>query len=122
MKKYFAILATFIMAMLFFGCIQYSEGTRTGYLIKFSRKGLMFKTWEGTMNLGGGRSGDNGAVPNTWDFTVDPENAADQSLIPVLNTALEKGKRVKVTYSQEAVTGCGRSDSNYFLKSVEVAE
>jgi hypothetical protein len=30
----------------------YSEGTRTGKIIKFSRKGIIFKTWEGEINQG----------------------------------------------------------------------
>jgi len=34
----------------------YSEGTRAGQLIKFSEKGVIFKTYEGELNLGGLRT------------------------------------------------------------------
>ena len=42
--------------------IHYSEGTRSGVVQKFSKKGMFWSTWEGEMNLGyntqnGGRSG-----------------------------------------------------------------
>lgn len=117
--KIFNIIALFSV-LLFVGCIDYSDGTRSGYVIKFSRKGLVCKTWEGTMNLGGTVQGENGIVANTWNFTIDPNNSEDQKLIPILNQALELGKRVKVTYQQEAITSPCRSDSNYFLKSVTI--
>lgn len=33
--------------------VNYSEGQRTGDVYKFSKKGLIYKSWEGEMYLGG---------------------------------------------------------------------
>jgi hypothetical protein len=39
---------------LFSGCSHnYSDGYRVGYVRKFSRKGLIWKSWEGELLLGG---------------------------------------------------------------------
>jgi hypothetical protein len=56
-KKYFNRLLLLIVIAFFgyfsFICfIPYSEGDRSGELIKFSRKGVVFKTWEGEMSQG----------------------------------------------------------------------
>ena len=32
---------------------NYSEGSRSGRLIKISKKGVLFKTWEGQLDVGG---------------------------------------------------------------------
>jgi len=56
-----------ILALLLTACGRgYSEGERSGVIFKFSSKGLIWKSWEGEMNLGGMR----GAVTNTWKFTL----------------------------------------------------
>lgn len=45
-----------LVVLIFLGAIAlwtYSEGTRAGQLIKFSEKGVVFKTYEGELNMGG---------------------------------------------------------------------
>lgn len=70
----------------------YSKGDRAGQVTKLSRKGLILKSWEGELNLGGAAAG---AQTNTWDFSV-----RDESLIAPLVQAMESGKRVRLTYRQ----------------------
>src|SRR5262245_59606988 len=48
----------------------YSEGERVGVIVKFSHKGVIWKSWEGEMHLGGARAGGDGAVPNLWHFSL----------------------------------------------------
>ncbi len=55
-----AILCGVAWGILNFG---YSKGVRSGKLVKISRKGFLFKTYEGTLDLG---SGDK----LTWEFSV----------------------------------------------------
>ena len=43
------IVVLAIIAFLSFG--KYSEGHRAGIIMKVSKKGTIFKTWEGQMNL-----------------------------------------------------------------------
>ena len=42
---------------------SYSTGSRSGRLVKLSRKGLMLKEWEGTLDLGSGDT-------LTWNFSM----------------------------------------------------
>ena len=58
----------------------YSEGNRAGKLIKFSKKGWLFKTYEGELNQGGVAN----PVPGTamvnqiWKFSVKKDAVADE--------------------------------------------
>ncbi len=48
-----------------------SEGFRTGRLVKLSQKGLVLRTYEGTLDLG---SGDR----LTWDFSIHQDTIGDE--------------------------------------------
>ncbi len=41
-----ALFLLYILYFAFVSLVPYSEGTRTGELIKFSHKGVIVKTWE----------------------------------------------------------------------------
>lgn len=112
-----------ILPILLTGCFDYSDGERSGTVIKLSRKGVFCKTWEGEMYLGGLKkktSSDSDGntsvsmVANTWQFTIE-----DESLIPAIQKAMDSGERVTIKYQQELITFC-RSDSegSYFAKSI----
>jgi prepilin-type N-terminal cleavage/methylation domain-containing protein len=82
-----------IIGPFFFG--SRSDGFRVGELVKFSNKGLMCKTWEGTLKVseaGTSRNGDSGM----WDFTIQ-----DGSTLIAQAQALA-GRRVKITYHEQA--------------------
>ena len=61
-----AIVAVFLLIYAFIYFVPYSEGVRSGELIKISRKGVLTKTWEGEISQGisGGicKTGIRGAV------------------------------------------------------------
>jgi hypothetical protein len=61
------ITSTIAWGLLNYG---YSNGVRSGKLVKLSRKGFLFKTYEGTLDLG---SGDK----LTWDFSVHDEEIGE---------------------------------------------
>lgn len=97
----------------------YSDGDRTGQIVKFSRKGILIKSWEGELNLGGfkTKSTDNGGsqvVPNVWEFTV----LSDDMVVKV-QQAMAAGKGVKVSYRQWLVSPISM-DSSYEVLGVEV--
>lgn len=92
----------FILFLLLFGSAyvywfyynSVSDGARDGMLIKFSRKGNVFKTYEGEMVQQGFRSNTPGTInTNNFLFSVCDEKIAD-SLEEVI------GKEVKVHYIQ----------------------
>ena len=109
------------VALLLAGCFDYSEGERVGVINKFSRKGLICKTWEGEMNLGGFRNksdsnGGTSVVANIFQFTVE-----DETLIPKIKEAMASGETVTLGYRQELFNFCN-TDSGYFITSVEAAK
>jgi hypothetical protein len=53
---------------------SYSEGTRSGYLQKFSKKGWLCKTWEGELAMGNIP----GSVPQLFNFTVRSDSLANE--------------------------------------------
>lgn len=74
---------------------NYSEGERTGIVYKISKKGMIFKSFEGEMNLGGMADSSGMAVPNKFQFSVMDEDVAKK-----VSKASESGKRVTIKYTQ----------------------
>lgn len=74
---------------------NYSEGERTGIVYKISKKGMIFKSFEGEMNLGGMSESNGMAVPNKFEFSV-----MDEDVVKKIETSASSGKRVTVRYSQ----------------------
>lgn len=79
-----------------YGCItgcgpSYSNGQRSGYVIKLSRKGVIYKSWEGEMAL----AGPSGFAPVTWEFSV-----RDEAVVKQLQEMVANGKRVTLTYNE----------------------
>lgn len=92
----------------------YSEGTRSGYLIKLSKKGVVFKTYEAQLNLGGVQIAD-GLEGNMWDFSIIDENQ-----IPYFEDL--EGKKVKVFYKERYKSMPWLAKTNYIAYKVEALE
>ncbi|MEO9021456.1 MAG: hypothetical protein ABI237_01805 [Ginsengibacter sp.] len=118
MKKYvlpiIGILVVFL-AIFFVArySYTYSEGNRAGRLIKFSRQGFMFKTYEGEMNLGGVSNATNGNLMMNymWDFSVVDKSVAD-SLLKL------EGKDIRVHYKEKMATLPWRGETKYIVDQV----
>jgi hypothetical protein len=95
----------------------YSEGTRAGQLIKISNKGVVFKTNEGELNMGGLRVGstNDGLEGNLWQFSVLDEDILDR-------LEASEGKRVKLSYKERYKSMPWQGDTNYFIVAVEVID
>ena|SRR2546423_1620807 len=119
MKKFFLILFLLIVvgvaAYLLICNYTYSEGSRTGYLLKFSKKGYVFKTYEGELNLGGMNAQNNSVMNNMWDFTVLHGN---QGVIDSLNQY--EGKVIKLEYKEKLKNMPWQGDTPYFVYAVKV--
>jgi len=109
------IIALAVMAFLYFG--TYSEGHRAGVIMKVSKKGAIFKTWEGQMNLEtfGAIKSDN-IVSEIFSFSIEKGN---QDLIDELNAAALSGDRVNLKYKQRYIAVFWRGDTKYFAIDVE---
>ncbi|HFA48843.1 MAG TPA: hypothetical protein ENJ95_07490 [Bacteroidetes bacterium] len=106
-----AILA--IIGFFLWANYTYSEGTRAGNLIKISRKGYVFKTYEGQLKLGGIdlENSDDG-LSDTWSFSVRDKKVVEQ---------LEKlqGQKVVLRYKEINYAMPWQGDTEYYICEVE---
>jgi hypothetical protein len=109
----FSVIVIFILFIIYFICgLPYSEGTRSGVLTKISKKGFVFKTYEGEMNVGGFSQGDGTIMPSSiFKFSV-----AKRSVYEQLEAV--QGRRVVVHYKQVIKNFFWQGESDYFVESV----
>ena len=94
--------------------IDYSEGERAGVVYKFSKKGFIWKTWEGELSLGlNERNGDGQIVAKVFNFTVQ-----DDAVAAKIQKATESGKRVTIKYKQTIFRGMSYGHSGYDVYDV----
>lgn len=120
MKKFFLVALGIILvfAVLFIIAnvtFTYSEGNRAGRLIKFSKKGFIFKTYEGELNLGGVTNATNGNIMMNymWDFSVVNNDVAD-------SLSRLEGKDVRLHYKEKLSRLPWRGDTKFVVDNVEV--
>jgi hypothetical protein len=119
--KYTLILLVLVaLIMSYFIFTPYSEGARAGTLVKLSKKGYLFKTYEGelsqTMYVG-----DQAAASSSsklWEFSVSGKNEA---LIKALENALLTGHRVELNYEEKYIVFSWQGDTKYFITSAKAA-
>jgi len=119
MKKFLIIFI--VISLIIGGSIasyfvfgSYSEGHRSGRIIKISRKGVMFKTYEGQLDVGGLISGgDDGAATTIWDFSIK-----DKEVVEALEAAVDKDTNVKLHYKEKFYQLFFLGDTKYFVDKV----
>ena len=113
MKKFLtyagvSILIVSVVYILFIYFVTFSEGYRAGELIKISKRGLLFKTWEGRLSQG---------VSEEQQFNFSVQKA-DKEVLEKLKQF--QGKKVKVTYIERFGTFFWLGDTKYYVKEVEM--
>jgi len=94
---------------------SYSDGERAGTVSKFSRRGFVFKTYEGVLNVGG-FSGETGSLtPQYFDFSVKDEAVAAQ-----ITQAVKTGQRVTLHYEEKILKLPWNGDTKYYITNVEI--
>ncbi|GAB3559410.1 hypothetical protein [Spirosoma fluminis] len=94
---------------------SYSDGERAGTVSKFSRRGYLFKTYEGVLNVGG-FSGETGSLtPQYFDFSVKDDNVAKQ-----ITDAVKTGQRVTLHYEEKILKFPWNGETKYYITNVEV--
>ncbi|SNR15440.1 6-phosphogluconate dehydrogenase [Tenacibaculum jejuense] len=112
MKKIlFKILAVILLLAAayytFIYFVPYSEGVRSGELIKFSRKGITFKTWEGEISQG---------ISGAQIFSFSVEDKEEKA---IKNLQKYQGRYVKLTYKERFGKFFWLGDTKYFITKVE---
>lgn len=111
MKKFLTIFFSVIVlvTVIYFSFIYFatfSEGVRSGELIKISKKGVLVKTWEGEIS-----QGISGA--QIFSFSVESKN---KQVIEDLKKY--QGHYVKVNYIERYKTLFWLGNTNYFITKV----
>ncbi|WP_442266756.1 6-phosphogluconate dehydrogenase [Tenacibaculum sp. ZS6-P6] len=110
-KTLFTILSIILLIAVayytFIYYVPYSEGVRSGELIKFSRKGITIKTWEGEIS-----QGISGA--QIFSFSVE-----DKEKEAIKNLQKYQGRYVKLTYKERFGKFFWLGDTKYFITKVE---
>ena len=102
------VFLTIVLYFCFLYFVSYSDGIRAGELIKFSHKGVMFKTWEGQISQG---------VSESQSFVFSVEDKEKQ-VIEDLNNF--QGKMVKLHYFERFKLLFWLGDTKYFITKVEL--
>jgi len=111
------VLGLIALAVVFF--FNFSTGDRAGTLVKISKKGYIFKTYEGQLSIGSLSNDGGGIGTDIWEFTVPRGN---EKVLQDLNNAIEKGHRVKLTYNEKLMQFSILGDTKYFIKEVEIVK
>jgi hypothetical protein len=103
----------FVVALLssYFTFTCFSDGQRAGSIIKFSNKGVVFKTSEGEMMQ---RALVASAPQDTWKFSC-----MDAAVGAQINEAMIKGEPVVLHYCQKYYSFFWQGETEYFITKVD---
>ncbi|MES2134076.1 MAG: 6-phosphogluconate dehydrogenase [Bacteroidota bacterium] len=120
-KRLLLFLVTIIVlfvAFVFICGTHYSDGARTGVVIKASHKGFVFKTYEGELNLGGISEGDGTIMPNRiWKFSIPRGDSAVYNEI-----VRSQGKHVRLYYDEVLKVFFWQGDTPYMVTRIEIVK
>lgn len=106
-------IATF--SFLYWGTLE--DGYMAGKILRVSKKGVMFKTYEGKINLEtfGALKGAS-PIAESFDFSVEKDN---EELIRELEAVALSGERVNLHFIKRYARFPWRGDTKYFATRVE---
>jgi hypothetical protein len=118
MKKLFIallLIAIAVFSFLYWG--TYETGVMAGKVVRVSEKGMIFKTYEGKLNLEtfGALKGAS-PIAETFDFSVEK---SEEEVIKGLQQVALSGERVNLYFKKRYMTFPWRGDTNYFVTKVE---
>ncbi|HEY9047465.1 MAG TPA: hypothetical protein VIN08_16280 [Ohtaekwangia sp.] len=95
----------------------YEDGVMAGTILRISEKGVVFKTYEGKINLEtfGALKGAS-PIAESFDFSVEKD---EQDLIKQLQSVSLTGERVNLYYIKRYVRFPWRGDTKYFAIRIE---
>ncbi len=110
-------LLVFIAITSFYYFGVYEEGVMAGKVLRITEKGVMFKTYEGKLNLDtfGALKGAS-PIAESFDFSVESK---ESEVIQELEKVALSGERVNLHFIKRYKTFFWRGDTRYFVTKVE---
>ncbi len=117
---FITLLLIGIAVFSFFYWGTYEEGTMAGKILRISEKGMIFKTYEGKINLEtfGALKGTS-PIAESFDFSIEKNQT---ELIQKLQDVALSGERVNLHYVKRYTRFPWRGDTKYFATSVDRVE
>ncbi|MBS1544558.1 MAG: hypothetical protein JST14_13055 [Bacteroidetes bacterium] len=109
------ILGIAVFSFLYWG--TYETGIMAGKVLRISEKGLIFKTYEGKLNLEtfGALKGTS-PIAESFDFSVETSNV---EVIKTLQDVALSGERVNLHFKKRYAQFPWRGETRYFVTEVE---
>lgn len=101
-----------LLALGLSGCWVTEKGQKTGVIVKFSKTGSFWATYEAEL-IRGGMTGGSGAFGRPFDFTISSKKLSEQ-----LKKSFESQKEVIISYHTEAWTAPWRGETRNFLDGI----
>lgn len=118
MKKFLFILIALVLGLMaFFYYGTYSEGVRAGTIIKVSKRGTIFKTYEGQLNVEAF-----GAVKGKSTMTEAFEFSIPKDSVLISEIEAVTGRRVKLYYKEKYFLFPWLGETKYLATEVELTE
>jgi hypothetical protein len=119
-KQITKIITILLIVFTFASCTENrSNGERVGTITAFSKTGIIWKSYEGHLNVT--QTGMNSS--NGFDFSIDNDNEP-VGMVATLDSAANNGWKVKIIFHQ--VSGFNwlrnRGHTNYFISSIIVLD
>jgi hypothetical protein len=118
LKRFFLVVVVLglgLMAFLYWGV--YERGVMAGKVLRITEKGVVFKTYEGKLNLESfGALKGTSPIAETFDFSVE---AKQKEVISDLQEVALSGERVNLHFVKRYITFPWRGDTKYFIEKVE---
>ncbi len=108
-------VALLLVVMLAVSCTEnYSNGERIGLVTQIAHKGIIWKSWEGQLNLT--QTGMNSSGVEPFKFSLDNNNE-NVEVHKKIDSAANFGWKVKLIYHQTAGKNWfkNRGETNYFI-------
>lgn len=114
------VLIFFIISALL-SSMTYSEGFIIGKPTKFSKKGILFKTYEGELKVTGSDLSEmEGIESGKWSFSVKKD--IEKEVLESIENAIEENKRAKFYYKETYWKSSWSGDTKYYVYDVEILE
>lgn len=118
LKKF--LLVVFIVGIGVFSFLYwatYEEGVMAGKVLRISQKGMIFKTYEGKLNLEtfGALKGTS-PIAESFDFSVEKH---EEEIIKALQEVALSGERVNLFYKKRYAQFPWRGETKVFVTQVE---